>query len=465
MEDPNPFKFEESTGAVAVYRGKGSLFIGEEEGPACEFYSIQLPNANIQVKCALKGPLGTAKQPTHLQGITNDGFSIKATLYPFVCSTTFTGDRFCLYLAKDLAVRIQPSSGPIHRLRFGLTNFEVPPKALFQVAGRTVTVKRVQGYQERLNVVKQLRGIDVMSEVAVEADSTDRLREVCELMDDLCLLFTLARGTKINWIYYEALEDQQSWVERYHRNVVVKSYSPFALIARDNPRDLKEFVEQAYVSLQKLKDCCQRQRKSFWYAQAVDALADAKLEQDFLELRGLKLTSVLEFIRSVYLRDRDAEHIVSEDEFKSKYAELEKEMRQLLRRFFSSQTAEEMCKHTQGLNWPTFRRTVREMTQSLGLSVSKDELNKIVEYRNELVHRMRFFKDSGNTRDTKGTKKDLYSAYLTMMNFIEQILLAVLGYQGYYLDHTKHTKGVCWEAKLRTFLSLDKNAASWPKGP
>jgi len=183
VEDPKPFEFEELTRAVAVYRGKGSLFIGEEEGPACVFYSIRLPDANIQVKCALKGPLGTAKQPTHLQGITNDGYSVKATLYPFVCSTnlTSTGDRFCLYSAKDLAVGIQPSSGPIHRLRFGLTNFEVPPKALFQVAGHTVTVKRVQGYQERLNAVKQLRGIDITSEVVVEVDPAERLQEVCEL--------------------------------------------------------------------------------------------------------------------------------------------------------------------------------------------------------------------------------------------------------------------------------------------
>ena len=61
MEDPNPFKFEESTRAVAVYRGKGSLFIGEEEGPACEFYSIQLPNAKYPSQVCFERPARYSK--------------------------------------------------------------------------------------------------------------------------------------------------------------------------------------------------------------------------------------------------------------------------------------------------------------------------------------------------------------------------------------------------------------------
>ena len=145
-------------------------------------------------------------------------------------------------------------------------------------------------------------------------------------------------------------------------------------------------------------------------------------------------------------------------EFESKGTKLKEDMRRLLESYFSKEQASKMCKHVQGLNRPTFRQTVREMTESLGLPVSNNELNKVIGYRNELVHRMRFFEDE-ESYDVKGNRKDSYRAYLTIMNYVGKLLLAILRYRGCYLDWTKDA---VWESEMRTPLPLNENMGNWP---
>lgn len=473
MEEWSALNFEEFMQPVATYRGEGHIEDKDQKVYHCDFFALQLPDANIFIKCKLaenspeKTPSMIEYVPDTLQGITRDGASVRASLYPFIrrCTITSAGEIIWTVIAKDLLVTLHSSKSPLSLIRFELTNFEIPCEITLNVGDYKVTLKRLMGYEERLTSVKDLRGVDVISEAIIEIDRGDCYGDVCELMDDLCLLFTLARGIKINWIYYEVFSNKQKWVKRYHQNVVTKPYSPFPLISRTNPHDLKMFVEHTYPYLRKLKlvwrkQCDQEQRSPWWYQQAVDAFADAKLEQDFLELRGLKLASLLDFIRSVYLRDKNAEHIVAEDEFRMKLADLEKELRKVLQRFFSYEQAREMCKHVEGLNWPTFRQTLRNMSRDLGLAVSEEELNEIVTYRNELVHRMCFFKESKKTGKARKTKRTAFRAYFTMMNYVAKILLAILRYQGYYLDWTKDAR---WEDNnMTTRLSLNEVAITWP---
>jgi len=472
MTSFGPFRLGRLIQPIAVYRGKGNLFVDAEKGPDCEFLVAQWPDANIQLECVLNEPskdllILTERKPSHLLGKIANGMDVEVLLDrvgAYSSSLTSSGEMYLCYLAQNLSVSVPHSSDLVRKLRFGLTNFELPVhKVTLQVPRRDVIVERVQGYKERSELVKSLRGIDVLSELSIEIYPDEELEEIKELADNLCCLFSLARGIKINWIYYQAFDERGDIVGKYQRNVVVKPYSPFRLIARGRPHDLKEFVEQTYPSFRKLKDrwlkdCCPQQPNSWWFCQAVDALADAKLEQDFLELRGLKLASLLEFIRSIYLEDTDKKYIVPKDEFERNYRGLKRDVKQVLKSYFPEQTAK-MCSHVQGFKWTTFRQTVREMTEELGLSVSKDERDKLVKYRNNLVHRMSFFDEDEETSKDKRTEEDAFQAYRFMMSFVEKLLLAVLRYQGCYLDWTKHAT---WESDMRTPLSLDVNKTNWP---
>lgn len=443
---------------IAVYQGRVKLFSRKEEA-AGEFTALQSPDATIQLWCRLEVSL--MQEPTKVAGTTDDGYFLSANVYPFVPLRS-AGEYTCQLLAKELRVKTSDLGASTHRLRFSFTNLELPRnKILFHVGGYEVVIKRVPEYQERLQMIKGLKGIAVVSEAVVDVSSIDEVPEVCGLMDDLSILFSLARGVKIDWICYEALSEQDGCIERYHRCVVVKPYSGFPLISENN---LKAFIEETYPFLHKLKDhwiksCCQEEQNPWWYQQAVDALADAKLEQDFLELRGLKLAALLDFISGIYLKDKNSEHIAPEENFESKRADLEKEMLKVLQRFFSNRQAKEMCKHVRGLNWPTFRQTLRKMTEDLGLSVPRDILGKIVEYRNELVHRMHFFKDSANSCGTKRKEMDPYEAYRAMLDYVGKLLLAILRYEGYYLDWTKSAD---WEDQMMSLLHIGVTKGNWP---
>jgi len=385
MTSFDPSRLERLIRPIAVYHGKGSLFIGQKQGPECKFILTQWPDAKIQLQCIIEDSPDAVEKSTNLQGETRNGSFVRASLYPLVCSSTWSsaGKCTCRFLVKALAVEVPRLSASINQLEFLLTNFKLPANIVLQVNDRKITIKRVTGYNEICDMLKEFHGIDVTSEAIVETCKLYEIDELKKLMDEVRLLLSLASGTTVQWICYKATTNDGDCVRMYHRSAVTKPYTSLRLIPSDS---VKSFVEQ---TLQEFK----RQNQKWKMGTAILLYLDAKLEQDYLELRGLKLASLAEFLKAQL-------------KLKGK-----------------------------------FKPALQSLCTDLGLASEQENLDRFVKNRDKLVHAVRF------------RYVDAWQEYRFMMTFMGKILLAMLRYNGDYLDWTVEVE---WESDMRKPLELEK---------
>ncbi|MBN1285390.1 MAG: hypothetical protein JXB47_08330 [Anaerolineae bacterium] len=272
-----------------------------------------------------------------------------------------------------------------------------------------------------LAMLKATKDINVTCEAYAEIGSQDEQIVVRELMDDLCVILSLAMGCHVEWIYQDFLSSNGEFIGCYCRGVSTSAYTPLKLIGTYPPEDIKEFVEQVFGRF--------RQQKEVWSLFEVTQIyLDAKSEKDVLPLRGLKLATLIEFLKTCYLERVNKTLVLGRDFSNSELRHLKREMKEVLCTVFgdraSDRQVELMLRHVQGLKWYPFRQALRDIFQCINLSVSSKELGRFVDNRNELVHRAKFI------------SKDFWKEYAFMMNFINKILLAILGYKGHYNDWT-----------------------------
>lgn len=386
MASFDPFRLERLIRPIAVYHGKGRLFMGQKQGPECEFILTQWPDAKIQLQCVIESAPDAVERSTSLQGETRDGSFVRASLYPSICSSTWSsaGKCTCSFLVKVLVVEVPRLSAPINQLEFLLTNFELPANIVLQVNDRKITIKRITGYNGIYDMLKEFKSIDVTSEAIIEACKLCEIDELEKLMDDVCLLLSLASGTTVQWICYKATTNDGNCVRIYHRYAITKPFTSLRLIPSDS---VKSFVEEA---LQEFK----RQNQEWKMEAAIRLYLDAKLEQDYLALRGLKLASLAEFLKAQF-----------------------------------------------GLKGE-FKPALQSLCTDLGLACTEEDLDRFVENRNQLVHAVRFRHPS-----------NAWQEYRFMMTFMGKILLAMLRYSGDYFDWTVEAE---WKYNMRKPFELGK---------
>ena len=439
-----------------TYHGHGTLTIEDGDQILCAFECVQLPDARIVCHCIVEGAENEhfnkaqkaateSSDAKRLEGQTDRGLNLEVhrlTQGRTPVDPQWTTDESYIllsFLAREM--RVSASSKPYSRglVRFGLTNLEFlgtdsytkqRPNGTqidclqlpFTIAGQQVTIRPLEDYRARVNAVKATKSVDVTSEAIIEVDSLDTRTEAPKLMDDLCLLLSLARGCRVQWIHYDLLSPEGEIVESYYRDAVTKPYSPLMLIAVNPPEDTKSFVEKTFDRF--------REQKERWELQkAIEIYIDAKLTQDSLELRGLKLAVLMEFLKGCYSRWREVRPV-------------ETPLFQHLMRLQAREVWRSFKKCFCGGNEVPFRKTLQVMRSDLSLDIGGD-LGRFVRNRNKLVHRGRF------------TSTNSWQEYSFMMTLVGKVLLAILGYDGYYYDWTKPPGGVGWDVEMRVKLGLE----------
>lgn len=228
----------------------------------------------------------------------------------------------------------------------------------------------------------------VTSEFVTDVNDEGELADVSEIVNDLCYLLSVARGTKIQWVYRHV--DQCSAVSRTHHARITK---PFVNLAVIDPRatantDTKRFIEVTYP------DFASRARKYKLQRGPIDAYLDAKAEADYLEVRGAKLAVVMELVKNVFLKAEGLRKAMS------------------------------------------FRTAITEMCARLGVSAGKKEIALFVACRNSLVHECDFYLRTATKHDRKKTPPRSTPAeeYFFLLNFLDRVFLRLVGYNGPYLD-------------------------------
>ena len=437
----------ESHGKI-IYRYVGNGHIEHERGQfSVSFQVAQLANGKILCECEgeqdIRDIYHEEVKANRIIGYS-DNYEIVVTKLisiGFTSRSDSSGTRYILrLLGQEINVKSHPlpSHGQLEEMRFVLTNLEflgLEPyiehateigrlQLHWELEGYTVIVRPLRDYKENTKVLKAIRGIDITAIASVLAPNASLdVPKAVDLMDDLCLLFTLARGCGVQWLYRESISRGQV-LERYHWNPITLPYTMYDLIPELPREDLEYFIYHCFDPF--------RQKKKDWQLKKVVRMYTGAKAQDFLESKALKVCVLIDFLRGIYLEMHSKTYLVDKSDFDQVVKPLRRKVKEILPDLFpdvSPEHLEMMVNHVQGFVWYPFRRSIKEMCRDMGLTVSS-KVDRFVNQRNELAHRGRF-------SVAENSEVDPERIFQGMMTFASEVVLAILEYDGYYYDWTK----------------------------
>jgi hypothetical protein len=138
---------------------------------------------------------------------------------------------------------------------------------------------------------------EMVAESGPSAEPLERLKTVC---DELAYVLSAARGTKVQWVYMDTYDDSGACLSRLHREAVTKPYSGLPpLHPGVEHRDAtRRFVENAFRVFASTGP-----QLRLTHA-IIDSYVDARLQTDYLEMRGVKAAIVIEMLKWISGGDR-----------------------------------------------------------------------------------------------------------------------------------------------------------------
>ena len=431
------------------YEGGGVLTFEDGESIQCSFQSVQLTNANIVARCfprvdleafgrLINRGLSGKHAAKSLQGTTVEGYELVMQgnmllieqVVRFSVEETIAEPITLYLLANEMDVRFGQEQPLGNEMHFGITNFcfiGLVPKRFpghrvsrvlpLTVGNTRVVMEPVPDYRAVVKAIRAQRGIDITCEAVVRIDSENDLNGVKAVLDDLCILMSLARGTPINWIYYDIYSQPNHVIATHHRNAVTRSYGWSPLID-EKPEDTKYFLETTCGSFVE-------QKETYALDWAIDAYLDAKSETAYLQTRALTAVVVMEMLKSRFVDQHGMRHIINEQDFKNNLGRLREGIRQVVQECFPEINTSQLRMMIDGVDWmneKSFRASLKSMFDRIGLAYTMGELQTFVDSRNALVHRGDFHTE--NRREE----------YFRIINLLDRVLLKMLDYDYYYLD-------------------------------
>ena len=444
--------------SVARYTGRGILTLGSGREIPCDFEAGQLKRGKVLLFCHFDLPklsfwfesLSAAHPVETFVGTTSEGSKIVSG-GPIIPVPNIGEDLHEqaseAFLLREFRVELNQESKPT-TTHFGVTNFEFAATRAqktdnanlaelqldLQTASgvRNLRIRPIQEYEIILKRLKTVRSIDVTCEVIGRIFRNEGIEQLTEVISNLCYLLSVARGTKIQWIYRGEYDETGLCVARTHASTVTKPYGPLAVIdpAVDSAPDTKRFLEKTYPVYVSKRDKYRLNRGT------IDAYLDAKAENDYLETRAVKLAVAMEMLKNVFAEQPNSpakEFIVEEKDFERFVAPISEAVNRVLevsgisdkgfRRALSSKAK------IRGLNRQSFKHFLAKLCETLELDVSEEDLDLFVKCRNALVHKGRFY-CSMVTSETESKVKE----YGFLVSFLDRIFLKLLGYSGPYIN-------------------------------
>jgi hypothetical protein len=447
---------------LSVYHGKGVLTLEDGKKYDCQFEAGQLNNGYVLLLCDFVPPFPTCLRilATKFEGTTSEGFGIcsnkninEVNYLPPVSKDRSSGTWAAFHLDEMLVQ--MADCGQTRRLHFGVTNFEflgterthrsdnslfhtLPLDLRSESKWTKLSIRPVDLYDKIIKRIKTLKSIDVSCEVIADIPTDGNIALIREAVEDLCYILSVARGTKIQWVYCDSYDGSGKLISRKHCSRITKPYCPLQIIhpISSGGRETKTFIEQTYKAYL-------GKRESYNLSMgAIDAYLDAKAEADYLEMRGIKTAVAMEILRSVFLELPDAPmkgYIIEEEEFKKLSPHLCTAIDEFLKtEIIDRDSRKAMCndKKVLELNRRSFAYFLKKLCRHIDLRIGEDDIKLFVQCRNKLVHDGRFYCAIA-TADEKNECNPLPSKwheYCFLINFLDKVFLKLLGYSGPYID-------------------------------
>lgn len=357
------------------------------------------------------------------------------------------------YYADQLRIDHRSSDSESRIFKFGLTNLEFigTPKrtrtrthsneVLLDLNGSGIPIVRLQrthGYNDRISRLKTLRGRHVTAELIFPPLSSDSFPQMEQVVTDLCYILSIASGTKVQWVYCIEMTQSRWKLATSHYSRITKPFSPLAPIDLDQSGVIKSFVEKVYPTYVK-------QRSAFALEKGtIDAYLDAKVETDYLEMRGVKMAVAIEALKQTFLDipgNQSYELVLPEADYASLIEDIQKEVCRVLTDHGIKKKMAKACAtegNIIGLNRRPFRYVLLKLCKSLNLNLSPDT-DLFIACRNSLVHQGRFYSKSATPTERARlaplpTPRD---EYFLLVHVMDRIYLKLIGYSGPYTNWRK----------------------------
>ena len=442
---------------IEEFKGEGQLTLPDGPAAACAFDCVQLVDGRILTEChliagaVLELVATIINEPPRadwrLEGRTLEGFNIlfKEALSQSVELSMGKGKPIRVLLACNEVNVCSPAAVPVTpaRLTYGLANLEFLGDEVtqfetegrrgwsrdtfrFQVTSTEIIVRHVANYREVVAQMKARRSLAITAEGSLElTNGTDALGSYDDMMDAICTLLSLAKGSRVTWLYSRVMDQDGALASMR----IVSKLSPFwvpgvALVGGTTAKELKEFVSHSYGAYLEEKE-------SFNLPVAIGYYLASKSQIEW-NTRFLLACIALETLVWNFAEDGaqgDLRYVVPREDFEERdtLANLKSSLEEVLRQTFPDLTDDQVddaLVKVQELNRRSLRRLVKRMLAQL--DIEHDDLSFIA-LRGRVVHTGTLGKSFHET----------FGHYSNLISLLDKIFLRILHYEGKYLDYSK----------------------------
>lgn len=316
--------------------------------------------------------------------------------------------------------------------KFAILNLylDALPEAEFDLEGLRVMFRPVDDYAAAVSTLYS-RG-RYAETVNLTIATADHLL-ACSVADRVCELASYAMGCRVSWLRFDGLNDLGDTVRGSVFNAITGPYSPLRLLY---DASFWQFLQAHWVSYSEFRG------KSIKPARMLLGLiTNATSADDFLELRGLKLSAFVEVLARIVI-DHDPSPFTKKRDEQEFHEKLRAHICELADALLAdppeapgrkAKLIEQMTEKTRDLVRPPFREMIAKLCGSLNIAVEDEEIAVFVKMRNELVHESRYV--SQRAKQPSEWRFDTPDKeYFWMVRFADRLVLRFLGYRGAFID-------------------------------
>jgi hypothetical protein len=262
--------------------------------------------------------------------------------------------------------------------------------------GVNISFQKVEMYDSIIESLARNKNIEITCELAIEVDNHAQ-EEIIEIVDRVCSLLTIARGTKINWISYKLFDEDGVELGQCFKPRITRPYTGIALVKSLNvPVDTVRFLRACYPTFVD-------ENPHYHFDHLGNFLADVH-SRAFLETRCLLLCSVIEVLARRTTKNGN--------------------LRKVLRDFVDchelpvQKCHDKKCGRKCGTCEPKCDGCQNNCENNC-------EIGIFVKDRNKMVHGMQF------------ADADISSGYYRNLHLLHLMILGALDYRGKYYDWSK----------------------------
>lgn len=413
---------------IATYKGEGVLTLKDGFSVSCTFEAGQVKQGDIFLFCdcsaSTVSPFFTPVDK--FEGTTTQGYAFTA-IDNIIQTDQEAGIH--VHFLRTGTVRMAEQTFP-QRVLYGVTNLIIEHPLRIQVNHKgmpqQLVIEPVHNYETIMWRVRRLKSIDVTCEIVGEVTTETGKEMLEEIVDNLCYLLSVAKGTKIEWLYRDIFDAQGTCTERMHGSRITKAYCPLTLINED--RILQAFLEKTYSPYVANRD------RYVLNQGTIDTYLDAKAESDYLQIRGIKLAVTMEVLKDVFLNLSDtsvAEFVTKSTRFKKIISDLKDAIQPILQKNNLDISSETLGEKLPDINRRTFKEILADICKRIDLQLTAEDTQRFIQSRNSLVHHGRF-KCEEKSRGAEDTQ--LFEEFCYLMNVLDKVFLRLLEYHGHYID-------------------------------